>query len=79
MRLEAYETGEFHDEMFDEYGAARPEARLLLEAVSALEEGQQAADRDRYSAQAAAGAAEMAPAPSPAGTQLPRHLEELSG
>lgn len=40
MRLEAYETGEFHDEMFDESGAARPEARLLLEAVRGLEDGQ---------------------------------------
>ena len=40
MRLEAYDTGEFYDEMFDKSGAARAEARLLLESVTALEEGQ---------------------------------------
>ena len=40
MRLEAYDTGEFYDEMFDKSGAAREEARLLLESVTALEEGQ---------------------------------------
>lgn len=40
MRLEAYDTGEFYDEMFDKSGEARAEARLLLESVRALEEGQ---------------------------------------
>ena len=44
-----------------------------------VRKGNKLLHRDRTAAQAAAGAAEMASAPSPAGTQLPRHLEELSG
>jgi len=40
MVLERYDTGGFHDEMFDAEGGARPEAKLLLETISALEEGQ---------------------------------------
>ncbi len=40
MRFEAYQTGNFHDEMFDASGAVRPEARLLLETVESLEDGQ---------------------------------------
>jgi len=45
-----YETGGFYDELFDSSGEPRPEARLLLETISALGEGQlqrcqQAAER----------------------------------
>ena len=36
----SYQTEGFHDEMFDATGRARPEARLLLETVESLEEGQ---------------------------------------
>jgi uncharacterized circularly permuted ATP-grasp superfamily protein len=36
----AYQTDGFHDEMFDESGKVRPEARLLLETIESLEEGQ---------------------------------------
>lgn len=35
-----YRTDGFHDEMFDEAGQIRPEARLLLETIESLEEGQ---------------------------------------
>ena len=40
MQLSAYQNEGFHDEMFDESGAARPEARLLLETIHSLEEGE---------------------------------------
>jgi uncharacterized circularly permuted ATP-grasp superfamily protein len=40
MRLEAYDTGGFHDEMFDPAGAVRPEASMLLETLQSLEDGQ---------------------------------------
>jgi uncharacterized circularly permuted ATP-grasp superfamily protein len=40
MRFDTYQTENFHDEMFDATGAARPEARLLLETIQSLEEGQ---------------------------------------
>ncbi|MGO4884111.1 MAG: circularly permuted type 2 ATP-grasp protein [Bryobacteraceae bacterium] len=39
MRFHAYQTDGFHDEMFDG-GVARPEARLLLETIESLEDGQ---------------------------------------
>jgi uncharacterized circularly permuted ATP-grasp superfamily protein len=35
-----YRTDGFHDEMFDEHGGIRPEARLLLETIESLQEGQ---------------------------------------
>ena len=40
MRLDSYQTDGFHDEMFDAGGKVRPEARLLLESIQSLEEGQ---------------------------------------
>ena len=40
MRLEAYQTDGFHDEMFDASGNARPEAQLLMETLESLEDGQ---------------------------------------
>jgi uncharacterized circularly permuted ATP-grasp superfamily protein len=40
MRLEAYQTDGFHDEMFDAMGNARPEAQLLMETLESLEDGQ---------------------------------------
>ena len=40
MRLEAYDRGGFHDEMFDDAGGVRPEARMLLETIQSLDEGQ---------------------------------------
>lgn len=40
MRFHTYELEAFHDEMFSASGEARPQARLLLEAVESLEEGQ---------------------------------------
>ncbi len=40
MRFDHYQTEGFHDEMFDGGGIARPEARLLLETIESLEEGQ---------------------------------------
>jgi uncharacterized circularly permuted ATP-grasp superfamily protein len=40
MRFESYQTDGFHDEMFDESGKVRPEARLLLETIESLGEGQ---------------------------------------
>src|SRR5215468_2774219 len=40
VRFGSYQTEGFHDEMFDATGRARPEARLLLETVESLEEGQ---------------------------------------
>jgi uncharacterized circularly permuted ATP-grasp superfamily protein len=40
MRFNGYQTDGFYDEMFDDAGAPRPEARLLLETVEALSDGQ---------------------------------------
>jgi len=40
MQFAQYQTDSFYDEMFDSQGAARPEARLLLETVESLDEGQ---------------------------------------
>jgi uncharacterized circularly permuted ATP-grasp superfamily protein len=40
MQFDTYQTENFHDEMFDEKGVARPEARLLLETIQSLEAGQ---------------------------------------
>src|SRR6266446_4846478 len=40
VRFEAYQTDGFHDEMFDADGKARPEARLLIETIQSLEDGQ---------------------------------------
>jgi uncharacterized circularly permuted ATP-grasp superfamily protein len=40
MKFEGYQTEGFHDEMFDSSGQPRPEARLLLETIHSLEEGQ---------------------------------------
>jgi uncharacterized circularly permuted ATP-grasp superfamily protein len=40
MRVEAYDRGGFHDEMFDDAGSVRPEARMLLETIQSLDEGQ---------------------------------------
>jgi uncharacterized circularly permuted ATP-grasp superfamily protein len=50
MQLNDYDTGGFHDEMFESTGHPRPEARLLLDTIGALGEGQlercqQAAER----------------------------------
>jgi uncharacterized circularly permuted ATP-grasp superfamily protein len=36
----SYQTDGFYDEMFDEQGKPRPEARLLLETMESLEDGQ---------------------------------------
>ena len=40
MRFDAYQTDGFHDEMFDAAGNPRPEAKLLIETINSLEEGQ---------------------------------------
>jgi uncharacterized circularly permuted ATP-grasp superfamily protein len=40
MQFSRYQTDGFYDEMFDAQGMARPEARLLLETLESLEEGQ---------------------------------------
>jgi len=40
MRISAYQTDGFHDEMFDENGTARSEARLLLETIHSLADGE---------------------------------------
>ena len=40
MHLDGYDRQGFHDEMFDENGGARPEAKLLLDTIAALEDGQ---------------------------------------
>ncbi len=50
MRFEGYDTGGFHDEMFQPDSRPRPEAALLVEAIESLPEGdlmarQQAAER----------------------------------
>jgi uncharacterized circularly permuted ATP-grasp superfamily protein len=38
--FDSYQTQGFHDEMFDAQGNPRPEARLLLETIQSLEDGQ---------------------------------------
>src|SRR5437763_4840526 len=40
MRFDSYQTQGFQDEMFDASGVVRPEARLLLDTIESLEEGQ---------------------------------------
>jgi uncharacterized circularly permuted ATP-grasp superfamily protein len=40
MTFDGYQTEGFHDEMFDRAGKPRPEARLLVETIQSLEEGQ---------------------------------------
>jgi uncharacterized circularly permuted ATP-grasp superfamily protein len=50
MRVDQYQTDGFYDEMFEADGTPRPEARLLLETIGSLEDGQfqrcqQAAER----------------------------------
>src|ERR1700739_3910958 len=40
MRFDDYQTQGFRDEMFDDAGVVRPEARLLLDTIESLEEGQ---------------------------------------
>jgi uncharacterized circularly permuted ATP-grasp superfamily protein len=40
MQLSSYQTQGFYDEMFDAEGNAREEARLLLEKIESLEEGE---------------------------------------
>jgi len=40
MHFQQYQLDGFHDEMFDGEGRPRPQARLLLESIEALEEGQ---------------------------------------
>ena len=40
MQFAQYQNDGFYDEMFDAQGAARPEARLLLETVESLDDGQ---------------------------------------
>lgn len=40
MRFHSYETGGFYDEMFADDGSPRPHARLLLETLESIPEGQ---------------------------------------
>ena len=40
MLFNSYQTDGFYDEMFDEQGKPRPEARLLLETIESLDDGQ---------------------------------------
>lgn len=40
MRFGSYQVEGFHDEMFAANGEARPEARMLLDTIESLEEGQ---------------------------------------
>src|SRR5262245_61072046 len=40
MQFGSYNTDGFHDEMFDAEGRVRPEARLLLETINSLPEGE---------------------------------------
>ena len=40
MQLNSYQTDGFYDEVFDAEGKARPEARLLLETIESLEDGE---------------------------------------
>jgi len=50
VRFNSYQTGEFHDEMFEASGRPRPHAQLLIDTVESLSDGQllryqRAADR----------------------------------
>ena len=50
MQIDNYDTGGFYDEMFDQAGQPRPEAKLLLDTIGSLGDGQlqrcqQAAER----------------------------------
>jgi uncharacterized circularly permuted ATP-grasp superfamily protein len=50
MRFSPYNTGGFYDEMFDDDGAPRPQAQLLIDTIEGLSDGQllryqRAADR----------------------------------
>ena len=40
MQLNSYQTDGFYDEVFDTEGKGRAEARLLLETIESLEEGE---------------------------------------
>ena len=40
MRFHSYQRDGFYDEMFEADGIPRPQARLLLETIESLEEGQ---------------------------------------
>jgi len=40
MQFANYQTEGFHDEMFDATGAPRDEARLLVDTIASLDEGQ---------------------------------------
>jgi uncharacterized circularly permuted ATP-grasp superfamily protein len=40
VRFDSYQTEGFYDEMFDAEGVPRPEARLLIETINSLEDGQ---------------------------------------
>jgi uncharacterized circularly permuted ATP-grasp superfamily protein len=40
LHFESYETGGFHDEMFEADGCPRPHARLLIETIQSLSSGQ---------------------------------------
>jgi uncharacterized circularly permuted ATP-grasp superfamily protein len=40
LRFDSYQTDGFHDEMFDAAGNPRPEAKLLIETINSLEDGQ---------------------------------------
>src|SRR6202171_5204283 len=40
MRFDSYQTQGFRDEMFEDAGVVRPEARLLLDTIESLAEGQ---------------------------------------
>src|SRR5215471_6263189 len=39
VQFNSYQTENFYDEMFDETGKPRPEARLLLETIESLDDG----------------------------------------
>src|SRR5678815_448160 len=39
VQFSTYQTDNFYDEMFDENGKPRPEARLLLETIESLDDG----------------------------------------
>ncbi len=40
MQFANYQTETFHDEMFDATGAPRDEARLLVDTIASLDDGQ---------------------------------------
>ncbi|MCC6697218.1 MAG: circularly permuted type 2 ATP-grasp protein [Candidatus Hydrogenedentes bacterium] len=53
MTFDSYDPGEFYDELFEETGEARPGARLLIQMINSLDEGelrqrQAAAERALY-------------------------------